>query len=93
MADLYYNLVTSKYTRRSWKIGISLLPIQDKHPVVFAFTDSASVCVCVLFLYLVDAVSSIYPESCQPLMKARAWLVQCYSWDPEELDLLGRNQT
>lgn len=62
-----------------------------------AFTDFASVCfvrgcACV-FHYLADAVNYIFPESCQPLMKARAWLVQCFSWDPEELDLLGRNQT
>lgn len=61
-------------------------------------TDFASVCfvyvhgcACV-FHYLADTVNYIFPESCQPLMKARAWLVQCYSWDPEELDLLGRNR-
>lgn len=46
-----------------------------------------------VFHYLADAVNYIFPESCQPLMKARAWLVQCYSWDPEELDLLGRKPT
>lgn len=49
-------------------------------------------CVCV-FHYFADTVNYISPESCQPLMKARAWFVPCYSWDPEELDLLGRNQT
>lgn len=46
-----------------------------------------------VFYCFADTVNCIFPESCQPLMKARAWLVQSYSWDPEELDLLGRKHS
>lgn len=56
------------------------------------FFLTVHLCVLCVFDYLASTVSCTFPESCPPLVTVRAWLVQRYSWDPEELDLLGRNQ-
>lgn len=85
---------TPEYSRKKWYCWW-----RTESTVRCLFTDFASVCcvcvctVCVCVSCLINTVSCIFPESCQPLMKVRDWLVQSYSWDPKELDLLGRNQT